>query len=217
MVRGAEAQFAYQIDILRKEEGFDGGSVITKDIETGDGDSYGKYAYLVSPPSHGREWYYLGKYKRVIDLQERINMDYNRLMYRLKELGREYRMNNIKEDLARYQYPKYKFVYDESFLNDIKGAKFGDDDLEDVIYDCVFSRGTCPVDLNPVSPSEKLTKLLLEHLIEEVNDIHLPEGESIKFDLDQVLRKKEEWGRTPYTYQQYAECKENDTEPDFVN
>jgi|APHM01.1.fsa_nt_gi hypothetical protein len=54
-------QYEDKLSNIREENDFSGGSLICKYIKTGDGKRYGKYAYLVSPPSAGREWHYVGK------------------------------------------------------------------------------------------------------------------------------------------------------------
>lgn len=218
MVRGVAEQFAYQIEKIRYEEEFVGeGSIVKKDVTSSDGYKNGEYAYLVSPPSQGREWFYLGKYKPKIDLRERAEMDYNRLLFRLKELNKEWRVENIKAERERYHRAKHYYTYGTSFWNSVSEAKLGDESLPEQIRDVVFGRGACPVSLNPDSLRGKLTKLLLEHLISEVNEIHLPEDETIGFELDDVLQKAEVWDRTPYSLEQYNECVHEGKEPDFVN
>jgi hypothetical protein len=217
MVRSAAEQFACQIEKIRSEEGFSGGSVLKKTVKSSEGYKNGPYAYLVSPEEHGREWFYLGKYKPKIDLEERAEMDYNRLMFRLRELGREHRIRNIKAKKERYNRAKHYFTYDTSFWISVSEAKLGNESLPEQIRGLVFGRGACPVNQNPDLQRGKLTKLLLEHLIEEANEIHLPEDETIGFELDEVLQKAEEWGRTPYSLEQYNECVRERKEPNFVN
>lgn len=56
-----QEQYSDKISSIREENGFTGGSLICKYITTSDGGKYGQYAYLVSPPSEGREWHYVGK------------------------------------------------------------------------------------------------------------------------------------------------------------
>ncbi len=56
----ARNQYGEKIRNIKQREEFNGGTVFGRDIED-NGNTYGKYAYLVSPPSHGREWFYLGK------------------------------------------------------------------------------------------------------------------------------------------------------------
>lgn len=55
-----EMKYGAKINRIRAENGFSGGSVITKMQDDGTGNKYGPYAWLVAPPSAGRKWYHLG-------------------------------------------------------------------------------------------------------------------------------------------------------------
>lgn len=225
MVRGPEDQFAFKIEKIRSEDGFEGGSVIIKDQDDGTGSEYGPYAYLVSPPSHGREWFYLGKYSEEIDIEERAKMDYKRLLFRRQEIGGRWDWEigdplskSNKEILAGERDVDLEFpergVYGMQF-DEVRKAKQNSEAYQQAWIDTLFHRGS----FGYVNKLQKqLLKKLLEELEEEINELHLEDGQELYGpDLDLMFEKREEWDKIPSDYDRFQEAVELGEEPTFIN
>ncbi|NLV09323.1 hypothetical protein GOC74_05180 [Halomicrobium mukohataei] len=211
MVRGPESQFAHKIEKIRAEEGFSGGSVIKKMQDDGTGEEYGEYAYLVSPPSHGREWFYLGKYSKEIDLDERAEMDFNRLIYRYKELDKWWLARQLEDINSIDDYAQHVYAIS---LGPMRKAKNGDITYQQAWKDTLFSRGS--FDAVQTQQQMKLTLKLLDHLEREIEEIHL-DGGRLEPALKLVVEKRKEWGKIPSSYDRFQEGIESGEEPKFIN
>lgn len=225
MVRGPESQYAHKIEMIQKEEGFSGGTVILKDQDDGTGNKYGPYAHLISPTEHGREWFYLGKYEEEIDIEERAIMDYKRLLLRREEIGHRFEWE-IGDTLGKTQkeilygdrnldleFPSRE-VYGMDFEK-LQKAKQDGEGYQQAWIDTLFARWS----FNYANELQKqLLKKLLRELEEEITELHLDDSETLDSpDLDLVFKKREEWGKIPSDYDRFKEAVENDETPQFKN
>lgn len=208
MVRGAEDQFAYQIEKLRAENNFEGGNVIKKYIESEDPTrDDGLYAYLISPQSQGGTEYLLGKYKKEIDLDERADMDYKRLLFRFRELGEWYILRQLEDSDIPITY-----TYSVP-LEPMKEAKSKDEGYHEAFKDMLFGRSSFECNHRQ---QQLLTIKLLYHLQLEINQLHLEDNETT-IDISLLVEKLDEWGKIPSNYDTYITAIESGDKPQFIN